>query len=94
MHFAEDVFDVAGVDGGGLDLNEDLARCGNGFWDVLNRQEIEGASFFKSQGVHNVMRLNRNVGEVQGSSYGRGAWCVLRKGKLCEFAGVLGRQDS
>ena len=53
MHFAEDVFDVTWIDGGGFDLDEDFAGGRRGFGGVARLEEIR-CRFFKTQGEHGL----------------------------------------
>ena len=55
VHFAEDIFNVAGIDGGGLDLDKDFAGSGDGPGNVLNREKIQRAGFFESQSAHSMV---------------------------------------
>lgn len=48
VHFAEDVFDVTGVDRRSLDLDQNLSGGGHGFGDVPNCEKIQLSCFIES----------------------------------------------
>ena len=52
VHSSQDVFDVTRIDGGGLNLDEDLIGTGDGLRNVRNLQSVKGAGFFEAERTH------------------------------------------